>query len=238
MSATLSRVTEPLPSRLISPTLLLAAVIWLLASWFMNAVLDSARLLAVVDGELRWDIALEPTARGLLISIVLGGMLAWPAWRLSQPAPRLAGAQLGADLMCLIMLIQVVVWPLRVGVRWPLERAATIDLTLVAWLMAAALVTWVGWLKRTPLARTLAMVGCVLLVGGGYLVTLVTGYGGAARLTPITMIWMLAQPQRGSRPPDLTAELLALLLVIVAGWAYLLHRESRGHGRHDRVMMD
>ncbi|MEX2671563.1 MAG: hypothetical protein WD294_05565 [Phycisphaeraceae bacterium] len=214
-----------------SPTLLLAACLWLLGSWVVNAWLDSARLIGP-DA-----IAFEPAGRGLLISMILGSMLIWPAWRLSQPPSRAGGAQLGVDLIAMILLGQVVLWPLRFGTQWTFPQLVMIDLTLLLWTSAAALLVWAGWLGRTALLRTVAMAGCGFLAGGGYLVALLLNMPHAARLTPTTMLWMLAHPDRGHNLPDLTAELLAVLVALVIGLALVLQGRSRLRARSGGVMM-
>lgn len=231
-------MSEPTPSRLISPTLLLVAVVWLLASWVVNAWLDSARLFVMVDGSPQSAVALAPAARGLLISMAIGGMLIWPAWRLSQPSPRFAGPLVGADLVSLVLLVQVVVWPLRVGVWWGLSQAAMISLTLVLWLLAAGLLVWAGWLGRTAMSRTVAMGGCLALLFGGPVVGALTGWLAAAGFTPIAMLWRLARPDRGAVVPDLRPELLTLMIVIAIGWALLLHLRSRLRAKPRDVKMD
>lgn len=216
-----------------SPGLLLGACVWLLVSWLINASIDSAALIG------RDAIAFAPAARGLLISMALGGLLIWPAWRLSQPTPRLAGAHVGVDLLCLLLLAQIVVWPLRFGAQWTIIQTAMIDLTLIIWMIAAALVVWAGWLGRSPLLRTLAMLGCLLLLLGGYAVVLIMPATGAARLTPLTMLWMLANPDPGRTIPDSTAaELLALLIAVIVGFAVLLHVRLRLHQTDRHVIMN
>ena len=83
----------------------------------------------------------EPGVRLMLIGLTAGLMIAWPLLRLSQRASRLPARQVVLDLIVLLALVQVVIWPVRLVTTWSTLRTAALDSTLAGWaLLAGAIV--------------------------------------------------------------------------------------------------
>ena len=65
------------------------------------------------------------------------------------------------DLVVLLALVQVVIWPLRLVTPWSPGRTAALDATLTVWaVLAGALVASAAGSPRAG-PRNLAMLGCV-----------------------------------------------------------------------------
>ncbi len=147
-TANIPRQTVQLPRALI-----FLASIWLIASWmltmgFRTPVHPSSA-------------SFTPGVRMMILSVVIGLMIGWPLLRLSQEATRLPIRQTLLDLMVLLSLVQVVLWPLRVVTTWSPERTAAIDLVLGCWLIivGAIIAASIGTEKIGP--RIVAMLTCL-----------------------------------------------------------------------------
>lgn len=164
----MARLPRPTPPR----GLIFLASAWLMVSWGMTiGVRPPVQMHAA---------SYTPAVRLLLLSIMLGCGVAWPLVRLSGSLRAWPIRQTILDLLVLLCLAQVVIWPLRLVTTWPPERSAAIDACLIGWstaiagLVAAGSIPArraVGWL------RTAAMIAVVLVVGG---VPFLTVLGGAS----------------------------------------------------------
>lgn len=220
-----------------------------------------------------------PAARWLIFACLIGLMALWPALRLSQeliPAgwmPPLPGAggvaspnalqggstPLGGawwrprliftDWFCLLLVFQVVLWPLRLSTRWSVPQAAWLDAAVAAWsLLTGAVIVFfsgppgansagIGTETRSGSGgrRAWGMAACVaLLLAEPLLLGLVNfgaSQGGGAvwplRVSPIQVIWELAGPPdrwavRAWRPQILSAAFAAGL-----AWAWMRLRVSK-----------
>ena len=103
----------------------------------------------------------------MLISAVIGLIIGWPMLRLSLETAVYPIKQTVLDLVVLVALVQVVVWPLRLVTPWSPARTAALDATLVAWtVLAGALVaSAVGTRRAGP--RSIAMFACVCMCLAG-----------------------------------------------------------------------
>ncbi len=157
---------------------MLAWCLWLLGSWAVTLWLDSTR----------------PAVRWMVFAALMGLMLLWPVFRLSQdypvpqryrtaekrgpaerasaPTPRdwlppaLPLGRVLLDWLSLILVFQAVIWPLLVTAGWGLKQTLLLDAAVASWsLVTAALVAW-GCRGRTAGHRATAMVLCLLLVLG------------------------------------------------------------------------
>ena len=133
----------------------------------------------------------KPAAQVLLTSIVLGGIIAWPLLRLSGPVRDRPIAQALLDLVSLCVLIQIVLWPLRLVTSWSIARLLLIDLSICAWLttagaIIAAAITHRGMFRTCAMALLLAWLLVPLAVSIGEL-------PGTENITtsPLGSIWHL-----------------------------------------------
>lgn len=208
----------------VSRVLLLGWCLWLLASWATNLAIFPARRSWIVHGDmLAWRAPAEafiPVVRAMLISVAVGLILIWPAWRLSM-APsggeRHAGRETAIDLVALWLIIQVVVLPMRLLADLSLARLGLISLTFAIWGAATATLVWLGRRPRGPegrgstFARTAAMLGCAALLLGGWPIAYILGDTAPADFSPLHTLWTLCA---GS--PDPAAILIRLAIVLGA----------------------
>jgi hypothetical protein len=166
--------------------LIISWCLWLLMSWSITLAIG-ATVHAV-----RW----------VVFSAMFGLMAVWPALRLSQQLPgrhaglipdssgridygvassrsRVLATML--DWVCLLLVFQVVVWPLMLVGRWSVQQTFWLDLAVVSWSLLTAVV--IGFGRVLPLSersrgvrvsgvsggsgvRVAAMLVCVLLLVG------------------------------------------------------------------------
>jgi hypothetical protein len=190
---------------------LLAWCIWLLVSWVTNLGAGSP----------------EPAVRGMLQSIMLGMGLIWPAWRLSQGYNPRCGWRIVTDLILLLLLTQVVLWPVRfVLMAWTTTQLLIINGVLIAWGAAAGLCAWIGQRGVSAFRRVAAMTVCVLLLTAGWLSAAALGEAWPVQWSPLYMLWMLAE---GRAAYDAAA--MGWRLLVVAGatatvWAVVRYRRA------------
>lgn len=210
------RVNDTAPPPLPRGLILLASL-WLIGSWLVS--IGAQRPLQPSSA------SYTPGVRGMLLSVALGLVVAWPLLRLSRGVGPQPLRSVALDLAVLIALIQVVVWPLRLVTPWGLARTAAIDLALVAWtLVIAGVIAGFGGLGGR--GRTVGMVLCLALIGVIPLVngviplstTALAWLGGsdgvdlsavAARSSPFSLVHAISS---GGPQPIEPADLAALAL--------------------------
>jgi hypothetical protein len=145
------------PSRLVLPRgLIFMASIWLIGSWIL-----AIGLRAPVQPS---SATYTPQVRLMVQCVVIGTMIGWPMLRLSQPTPSLPIRQTFLDLLVLIGLAQVVLWPLRLVTSWTPLRTAAIDATVCGWVIVAGAVVAASIVSARRGPRNLAMIACVAMV--------------------------------------------------------------------------
>lgn len=139
--------------------LILLASLWLVLSW-ITAIGFRAPLEAT-------SASYTPGVRLMLMCTAIGLIVGWPLLRLSQRAQPFPIRQALLDLVVVLALLQMVVWPLRLVTPWSPARTAAIDATIAAWtILAGALVaSAVGSDRAGP--RSLTMVACLAMCVGG-----------------------------------------------------------------------
>lgn len=198
-----------------------------------------------------WKPPIQPQAASygssiqLLFTIVgLGTSVAWPLARLSarpSSAPRL---QALFDAVAILVLLQVVVWPLRLVTNWTLPRAIALDLSLAASVAITAALLAASQGSRRPRLRTIAMGAAVALAILPPLVARVTGSDTEAFL-PLAvsgpaLLGRLAAPVPLDPGPVEHALIEAAVAAAAAGWCVVAilairARSSRGAAGHDGV---
>ena len=189
--------------------LMLLWCLWLLATWAI-AIVGNTGL---------------PPIRWMILSAMLGLMLAWPLLRLMQDASPEQGPvrspgdasrepaplsrrpwsvmrQILRDWLALVLVFQVVVWPLRLTAMWSIGQALVLDGSVAAWsLLAGAIVAW-GCTGERPARRTVAMIVIVLLLFGEPLAMAAInaqasrgqGFVWPMRVSPIETVWTATAP--------------------------------------------
>ena len=143
----------PRPTVILPRALIFVASIWLIGSWMIT--------IGFVPPVHPSSASYEPGVQQMLVSLAIGLMIGWPLLRLSQAAHGAARRQTLLDLLVLISMIQVVLWPLRLVTRWSLERTAAIDATLVGWMLVAAAIVAAATATPNRGVRALAMLSCL-----------------------------------------------------------------------------
>lgn len=217
------------PPLVLPRTLIILAFLWLVISWMVAIGLRQPLLPSAAS--------YEPSVRIMLISVSLGLMIGWPLLRLSETRSPWPIRQTLLDLIVLLSMTQIVLWPLRLVTTWSNERTLALDLVLIGWAALAAAVTAaaIGSDQRGP--RILAMLACVgMCLAGPLLAWISVGFGVNAfelvELSPLFAIHALTE----SSGPILAPQwmLITLLLIAaIAGWTALtlVHMVSSRNAR-------
>ncbi len=143
------------PPLLLPRGLIFLASLWLIASWIIA---------------LGWRTPVQPSSasftpgvRLMLLCVTIGLLIGWPLLRLSQSRPWYPIRQTLLDLLVLLGLVQVVLWPLRLVTTWTPLRTAAIDATLAGWLVLAGAIVASAIITERRGARLLAMIACVAM---------------------------------------------------------------------------
>ncbi len=183
------------PPLLLPRGLILLACVWLIGSWLLS--------IGVRPPVEPSSASYTPGVRLMLVYIGIGLTIAWPLLRLSQSAVQRPIVQTVLDLIVLLSLIQVVIWPLRLVTPWTLSRTAALDATLVGWtaLVGAIIASAVG--SRRAGVRNLAITACLAMCLAGPAVVVVAALAGRSaaqmmNIGPLTGVYDLA---RGANAP-------------------------------------
>ena len=150
-----------MPHRPSDPPLLLPrGLIFLSSLWLIGSWLLAIGVRAPVQPS---SASYTPGVRMMLLCVTFGLMIGWPLLRLSQASPPYPIRQTLLDLMVLLGLVQVVVWPLRLVTNWTPWRTTAIDATLAGWVLLGGAVVAAGIMTNRSGPRTLAMIACVSL---------------------------------------------------------------------------
>lgn len=198
--------------------LIFFAAVWLIASWMLTIGLR-----APVQPS---SASYTPGVRMMMLCITIGAMMGWPLLRLSQRRSAAPIRQTLLDLIVIVALIQVVIWPLRLVTTWSAMRTAAIESALLGWLLLAGAVvaSAVTTEKRGP--RNLAMLACVAMCLLGPFLAWIGVMGGFHSLQLISLSPLMAVRTLGEgtgpNPTNAQWSLIALLGVAdVLAWSAL-----------------
>ena len=104
-----------------------------------------------------------PPIQMLMMMIGVGIGIGWPLLRLTGQPSAMPAAQAALDGLSIFVLLQVVVWPLRLVTSWTLARAISLDAAIAASITLTAALLALTQGCRSAKARTLAMVVFVAL---------------------------------------------------------------------------
>ncbi|MFM7135168.1 MAG: hypothetical protein ACKO0W_12735, partial [Planctomycetota bacterium] len=159
----------------------------------------------------------------LFAMIAVGTSVLWPLLRLSGRPSSAPILQALFDAFAILVLLQVVVWPLRLVSNWTIERSIAIDCALAAALFTTAAILGIAQGKHGSRPRTIAMAVVVVLAS---IPPLIERAGSAddaflpfAALSGPLLLGRLAEPN----PLDPSAAEWALLkaaaALVGAAWA-------------------
>jgi hypothetical protein len=191
----------------VSRHLLLGWLVWLLISLTVNLAIDSPLSVWTND-------TLRPAVRGLTQSIVIGLVLVWPVWRLSQRRDPQPGYQTATDLFVLLLTAQIPLAGMMVWAAWPPRHLLLVDLIVVTYTCASAVLLWLGWRHGGFLARAAAAMGCGALLLAGWAAFALGASPELALWSPNSLLWALAHPLT-----ELPAEQVLWRAAVVGGAA-------------------
>jgi hypothetical protein len=97
----------------------------------------------------------------MVVCLATGLMVGWPLLRLSQTSPPAPRRQTLLDLVVLVAMTQVVIWPMRLVTTWTPERTAAIDATICGWAALAGATIAAALTTSRRGVRNLAMTACL-----------------------------------------------------------------------------
>jgi hypothetical protein len=213
---------QPAESIILPRSLIFAASLWLIGSWIL-----ALGLRAPIHPS---SASFTPGVQVMLLSIAIGLLIAWPLHRLSQKPSPWPLVQTILDLIVLLALVQIVLWPLRLVTPWPALRTAAIDATLASWtaLVGAVIAASIG--SRSPAPRALAMLACLAIALLGPALAWLRALGGVGSssidtlqspmgLLQLSPLFALHSLGEGGGSPPLPAEWSAILVVALAAAA-------------------
>ncbi len=209
--------TQPQP--LVLPRgLILLASIWLIGSW-----VGAIGLRMPVQPS---AASYEPGVRLMLIGLTVGLTIAWPLLRLSQRASLLPARQVVLDLIVLLALVQVVIWPVRLVTTWPTLRTAALDATLAGWVLLAGAIVASATATNRAGPRHVAMAGCVgmcALAPGVAWLAVESGFDAVELtwLSPLTAIYALGGEGGALLRGEQWGQIAWLTLAAAASWVTL-----------------
>ena len=167
--------------------------------------------------------AYTPAAEMLVTCMLIGGFIAWPLYRLTV-APRYSvPVRTALEIVALVGLVLVVLWPLRLVTTWSIARVAWIDADIVSTLFLIGGITVFG--ARSGLRRTLAMaVILIWIVLPPVLEFLLQAPRAIGLISPLARIQHLVQGGSGPIDPSVWYGPTLSFLAGVVLWIALLGR--------------
>lgn len=199
------------PPLLLPRGLILGAAVWLIISWILSVGIDPP-----VESS---SESYTPGVRLMLVCITIGLMICWPLLRLSQAPKFWPLSQTILDMVVLLSLIQVVIWPLRLITPWTLDRTAALDATMAAWtILAGAIIASAIGTNRFGV-RNLAILACIAMCLLGPAIALLTTTAGGSAFSivefgPIVSVHKLAE---GENSPVTSGQWMNILIPAIAG---------------------
>lgn len=162
----------------------------------------------------------QAASRWMVFSCMIGLMLIWPVFRLSQNVGRAIPAEsILWDWLCLNMVLQAVIWPLHVTASWSVEQALWLIVALAGWSLLTGLLLLIcsGWTSGS--GRAVGAVMCLLLVLGEPVA--MAALAGARlsgawsmRVSPINTLWALTERPARVWP----MQILGVAAAAIASW--------------------
>ena len=199
--------------------LIFLASLWLIGSWALAIGLRTP-----VEPS---SASYTPPVRMMLTCVMIGLMIAWPLLRLSQQPLRRPMTQAALDVIVLLSLVQVVIWPLRLVTPWSPQRMAAVDATIAGWLLLAGAVVAAATGTTRSGPRSLAMLACVCMCLLGPALAWIGVMTGIVamdlvQLSPIMAIRTLTEGAGANPAPTQWRWIMLLGIGAVASWGALL----------------
>ena len=137
------------------------------------------------------------------------------------------------DWFHLILITQVIVWPLHYQRGWSLAQTLAIDAAFLLWSLLAAAIIVIGAQFKTSGARTIAMACCIAIFFGEPLLlflfhwlpmTLPMGLVWDMQISPIQMVWELSMDSTEFELSAVFRPFLTIAVLAAWAWAWVLRR--------------
>jgi hypothetical protein len=122
----------------------------------------------------------------LIQSAMVGMTIAWPLVRLTVATPSQPVSSTLLDALCLGVLAQLLIWPLREVCGWTVGRAFVLDGTILGWLAVVAGIVTAGRATHRTWGRVSAMTLLVAVAAAGPIVATMLGDRAASGLGPLS----------------------------------------------------
>ena len=214
--------TESTPPPLELPRgLVFGASIWLALSWVVS--------IGIRPPVQPTSTSYTPAAKMLVVAIMLGILIGWPLARLSTPKPHRPLMTAFLDMVSLMVLTQIVIWPLRLVTTWPIERITAISVDVLSnTLLVGGLLALAGTNRR---GSTLTMLGLVGLVVIPPITALGSPVDPIFSASPLVRIWVIASGGPSPLPSD--AWVAGLITAVVALSVWMLAARISGSALAD-----
>lgn len=107
-----------------------------------------------------------PSIQLLFATIGVGVAIAWPMLRLAGRASSVPLTQSIFDGLAILVLLQVVLWPLRLVTAWSLSRTIALDVVLALTIVSTGALLSLASASSRPRTRTFAMMVLVVIALG------------------------------------------------------------------------
>lgn len=202
------RTTSPTPPLELPRRLVFGASTWLAASWIVS--------IGIRPPVQPTSTTYTPAARMLVVAIMIGILIAWPLARLSAPQPRRPLMSAFLDTISLVVLTQIVIWPLRLVTTWSVERISTVSLELLAnTILVGGLLAIAGSARRGATATMLALVALIVVPA---MIALGMPIDPLFSPSPIVRAWAITSEGPGPLQPAVWSGALATALVGAMAW--------------------
>lgn len=151
------------------------------------------------------------------IMVAAGAVVAWPLARLSLRTPASISRTVVLDVITIVVLVHVTIFPLRAISGWSRDRLLLLDASLMSAVAIAASVLLVGLRTDRTVRRALAGMAIVLLAAGPEAPWIALGFQApsVARALPgaLSVAWSLADPSPGPVSSAMTSDTLATAII-------------------------
>jgi len=195
--------------------LILGWCLWLLGSW-------AATL---------WIAATAPAVRWMVYTSMVGMLLVWPTFRLSQGRARPGAARVSpvpgtlGDWLSLNLVLQAVIWPLQLIAGWSLTQTLWLAGALAAWSALIGVLIAAGRRSGSAVARSVAMLGCVFMVLAEPLTRVLVGptpgLSGGWGLSPVGPLWELTVRRERFVLGEVGETVVLVAAAALVGWVVL-----------------
>lgn len=207
------------PPYVLPRLLILLGALWLIGSWMLS--------LGLRPPVHQSSASYEPGVRLMLLTLALGLIIGWPLVRLSQARIDAPRRQVVLDMIVIVSMLQVVIWPIRLVTTWSVTRTAVLDGTLTGWIMivGAVLAVTIGSPRGGP--RILGMLACIAIALAAPTIRVLASIADAdvgklAYLSPFTAIVELTDSGSAPISPRHWRETIALVAAAGGAWMAVL----------------